>query len=112
MLACCQFMSFNCGAWPRRPVTSPRSSTDTGTLLRSWALPQPLDIIPDGALGRGRADDGWNVVLAAASQTERAAEANQLAAFALADAARLRSVPVGHVDALIAWRPGSGWEPV
>ena len=25
---------------------------------------------------------------------------------------RLRPVPVGHADALIAWRPGAGWEPV
>ena len=74
-------------------------------------LQLPADIIRDGTLGLDRAEDAWSVVLAAASQAETVAENNELAAFALADAARLRPVPVGHADALIAWRPGAGWEP-
>jgi riboflavin-specific deaminase-like protein len=75
-------------------------------------LPQPVDIIRNGAPGLDRDDDAWSVVLAAANHTERAAEANQVATFALDDAARLQSVPAGHADAVIAWRPGSGWESV
>ena len=57
-------------------------------------------------------DDAWNIVLAAARSAEGAAHANQAAAFALDDDARLQ--PAGEEDpnAAIAWRPGAGWELV
>lgn len=56
----------------------------------------------------------WNIVLAAARGAERLAQANQFAAFALAttsNGAQWRPVSDGDPDALIAWRPGVGWEP-
>src|SRR5687767_3100458 len=56
------------------------------------------------------ADDGWSLVQAAARVAERLEEANEPAAFALASDGQLRAVPAGDRDALIAWRPGAGWE--
>src|SRR5204862_59306 len=32
--------------------------------------------------------------------------------FALGEDGQLRALPVGHPDALLAWRPGIGWEPL
>jgi riboflavin-specific deaminase-like protein len=59
--------------------------------------------------GTGReTDEAWDVVLAASSRTAQIAGANEAAAFD----ARLRRVPPAHPDAVIAWRPGTGWEPV
>ena len=55
-------------------------------------------------------DVAWNVVRGAARAAERLAQANQLAAFALANDTQLRPVPPGDPDALVAWRPGIGWE--
>jgi diaminohydroxyphosphoribosylaminopyrimidine deaminase / 5-amino-6-(5-phosphoribosylamino)uracil reductase len=60
-------------------------------------------------------DDAWAIVLAAASEANRAAELNQPAAFAAtfppdSDAAALRVVASASRDAVIQWRPGSGWE--
>jgi len=57
-------------------------------------------------------DVAWSIVLAAAQSAERLSQANQFIAFALADDARLRPVPVDGPDALIAWRPPTGWELV
>jgi riboflavin-specific deaminase-like protein len=60
-------------------------------------------------------DEAWPIVLAAANEAERAAELNEVAAFAASfgpapEDARLRSVPLGDRDAAIVWRPGSGWD--
>src|ERR1700704_1197668 len=52
-------------------------------------------------------DEAWGVVLAAAGRTEQIAGAHEVAAFD----GDLRPVPAGHPDAIITWRPGSGWEP-
>lgn len=57
-------------------------------------------------------DVAWNIVLAAARGAEGAEHANQSAAFALDDDARLRSAERDDPGAVIAWRPGAGWEPV
>lgn len=56
------------------------------------------------------ATKAWSLTLAAARDAEQFAHADRRVACALGDDARLRYVPVGHADALIAWRPGSGWE--
>ena len=57
-------------------------------------------------------DAGWSVVQAAARSAEQLAETNQPAVFALGVDGELRTVPAGDADALIAWRPGAGWEAV
>ena len=48
--------------------------------------------------------------MGAARAAERLAQANQPAAFALANDAQLRPVPAGDPEVLIAWRPGTGWD--
>ena len=60
----------------------------------------------------GMNDAGWSVVQAAARAAERIADANEPAVFALGDDGGLRVVPAGDADALVAWRPGAGWEAV
>jgi len=60
--------------------------------------------------GQSSPDVGWAIVVAAARGAERAAESNQVAAFALASDTQLRPVPAGDPDALIRWRPDAGWE--
>jgi diaminohydroxyphosphoribosylaminopyrimidine deaminase / 5-amino-6-(5-phosphoribosylamino)uracil reductase len=57
-------------------------------------------------------DAAWSITLAAAASADRLAEADQFAAFTLGEDAQLRALPAGHPDALIAWRPGAGWEPL
>ena len=57
-------------------------------------------------------DAGWRVVQAAARAAERTADGNEPAAFGLGTDGELRGVPAGDRDALIAWRPGAGWEAV
>jgi diaminohydroxyphosphoribosylaminopyrimidine deaminase / 5-amino-6-(5-phosphoribosylamino)uracil reductase len=62
-------------------------------------------------------DEAWAIVLAAANGAERAAELGHVAAFAAttpieSDVASLRRVTVGDRDAVIEWRPRSGWELV
>src|SRR5437867_983279 len=54
----------------------------------------------------------WSVVRAAARAAERLTQTEQLVAFALEDDGQLRIVPVTNPEALIAWRPGAGWEAV
>jgi diaminohydroxyphosphoribosylaminopyrimidine deaminase/5-amino-6-(5-phosphoribosylamino)uracil reductase len=64
------------------------------------------------ASGRRTAhDDAWSVVVAAANGAEAAARANQRVSFSLDDDGQLQPVTAGHPDALITWRPGTGWEP-
>jgi diaminohydroxyphosphoribosylaminopyrimidine deaminase / 5-amino-6-(5-phosphoribosylamino)uracil reductase len=58
------------------------------------------------------ADVAWNIVLATARSTERLAQANQPAAFALGDDGQLRLVPAGDRQAIVVWRPDTGWMPV
>ena len=55
-------------------------------------------------------DLAWGIVLAAARDAERLAQAGQRAAFAGTANNGLRAVATDAPDALIAWRPGSGWE--
>jgi diaminohydroxyphosphoribosylaminopyrimidine deaminase/5-amino-6-(5-phosphoribosylamino)uracil reductase len=60
-------------------------------------------------------DDAWAIVLAAANEAKRAAELDEPAAFAATfpaerDAAELREVPRANRDAVVAWRPHSGWD--
>jgi diaminohydroxyphosphoribosylaminopyrimidine deaminase/5-amino-6-(5-phosphoribosylamino)uracil reductase len=62
--------------------------------------------------GERAADAAWRIALAAAGSADRLAEADQFAAFGLDANAELHALPAGHPDALIAWRPGIGWEPV
>jgi len=62
-------------------------------------------------------DEAWAIVLAAANEAERAAQLDDVAAFAAPDAAAnedglLRRVAVGDRDAAVEWRPGAGWKLV
>jgi len=59
--------------------------------------------------GTTRTDEAWSVVLAAAAEAERLAQAAQIAAFALGDDGGLRRVADGERDAIVVWRPGEGW---
>ncbi len=54
----------------------------------------------------------WSLALAAADQAERLDDSDEPAAFGLGGDARLRALPAGHSDALVAWRPHFGWEPL
>jgi diaminohydroxyphosphoribosylaminopyrimidine deaminase/5-amino-6-(5-phosphoribosylamino)uracil reductase len=54
--------------------------------------------------------EAWSVVLAAARDAQRLSGANAYAAFTLGDNGDLKPVGAGHPDALIAWRPGAGWD--
>jgi riboflavin-specific deaminase-like protein len=56
------------------------------------------------------ADPGWRLVHAAARAAEGLAGADRFSMFALAADRELRAVPAGDPAALIAWRPGVGWE--
>ena len=58
------------------------------------------------------ADTGWTLVQAAALAAEGLAAADKSLIFALAPDEQLRAVAAGDPDALIAWRPGAGWEAV
>src|SRR5204862_1294849 len=60
----------------------------------------------------GMIDAGWSVVQAAARAAERTADANEPAVFALAADGSSRAEPAGDADALVAWRPGAGWQAV
>jgi diaminohydroxyphosphoribosylaminopyrimidine deaminase/5-amino-6-(5-phosphoribosylamino)uracil reductase len=66
----------------------------------------------EAATNRESQDAAWSITLAAAGIADRLAEADQFAAFTLGQDDQLRGLPAGHPDALIAWRPGAGWEPV
>jgi riboflavin-specific deaminase-like protein len=57
-------------------------------------------------------DEAWAIVQAAAFAAERLSRAGKLAVFALDGDAQLRPVPTGHPEAVVAWHPGRGWEPV
>lgn len=57
-------------------------------------------------------DAAWNIVLAAARGAEGAAHANLAAVFSLDDDAELQPAEADDPGAVIAWRPGAGWEPV
>ena len=72
----------------------------------------PSGTQPRAAALQSAVDDAWSIVLAAARAAEGAAEANQAALFALGDDRRLRPLAAGDPDAVIAWRPQVGWEPV
>jgi riboflavin-specific deaminase-like protein len=55
-------------------------------------------------------DDAWSVVLDAARHAEPLARGNQHTALALEAGGRLRPVAPGHPDAVIVWRPDTGFE--
>ncbi len=59
--------------------------------------------------GTTRIDEAWNVVLAAAAEADRLAQAAQTAAFAPGDDGGLRRVADGDREAIVAWRPAEGW---
>jgi riboflavin-specific deaminase-like protein len=54
--------------------------------------------------------EAWDIVAAAAREAEAAAAAGVTAAYGVGDDGRLQALTAGHVDAVLAWRPGSGWE--
>ena len=55
-------------------------------------------------------DTAWSLLLTAARSAERAASARRTLLFAQTPDADLCAVPPGHPDAVLAWRPGAGWE--
>jgi riboflavin-specific deaminase-like protein len=61
---------------------------------------------------RTAGEQAWDIVVAAARGAEAASAAGVPATFALAEAGRLSAVPAGHAEALLAWRPAGGWEPL
>src|SRR4051812_9342755 len=74
---------------------------------------QPINTAADPVAEREPGgDDAWNTVQAAAAHAERLAQTTQFAAFALASGQQLRAVATADADAVIAWRPGIGWELV
>ena len=54
--------------------------------------------------------EAWSVVLDAAGYADSLARTNQPAVLALAADGHLRAVEPGHPDAVIAWRPHTGFE--
>jgi riboflavin-specific deaminase-like protein len=56
--------------------------------------------------------EAWSLALAASRYTERMVQADRPAAYALDENGDLRRLPRGHGEALIAWRPDLGWEPL
>jgi riboflavin-specific deaminase-like protein len=55
-------------------------------------------------------EEAWAIVLAAANLADRLAEVDQAAAFTTGDALEpLRATRQGARDAVLVWRPGSGW---
>jgi riboflavin-specific deaminase-like protein len=59
--------------------------------------------------GTTRIDEAWSIVLAAAAEAERLAQAAHTAAFTLGDDGGLRRVVDGDRDAIVVWRPVDGW---
>jgi riboflavin-specific deaminase-like protein len=56
------------------------------------------------------AEAAWRAVLAAAREADAHARAGQPAAFALGRKGQLQPVPEDDPAAVVAWRPGAGWE--
>jgi riboflavin-specific deaminase-like protein len=72
---------------------------------------QPSGTAPHEVEDAGAEDElAWTFLLAASSQAERLSQADQPAAFTIGTHGALQPVPVGDPGALIAWRPGVGWE--
>jgi diaminohydroxyphosphoribosylaminopyrimidine deaminase/5-amino-6-(5-phosphoribosylamino)uracil reductase len=69
----------------------------------------PVSHLDERAAAR---DASWRIVMAAARGAERLALANEPAVCALDADGELRPVAADDADAVIAWRPGSGWAPV
>lgn len=59
--------------------------------------------------GRDRATVAWDLVRTLARDAARAATARRAAAFAFEGPAGLREVAPDGPDAVVAWRPGTGW---
>jgi riboflavin-specific deaminase-like protein len=77
-------------------------------MMRQQPSTEP-EQMPDAEGATGTA---WTVALAAAHDAERAAASNVHAEFALVGTGELRQVPPGDPNAMIAWRPGIGWDLV
>jgi diaminohydroxyphosphoribosylaminopyrimidine deaminase/5-amino-6-(5-phosphoribosylamino)uracil reductase len=60
--------------------------------------------------GRDRGEAwAWNIVLAAAGAAEACATADEVATYTSGADGDLTRVPHDHPDAVVAWRPGTGW---
>jgi riboflavin-specific deaminase-like protein len=74
-------------------------------------MAQPLSTSPARADdAQPAADAGWAIVQAASVAADRVAAADQVAAFALEPGGQLRVATAADPEALLAWRPGFGWE--
>ena len=62
--------------------------------------------------GESAAEPAWRVVLAAARTAARAAQSGVAAAYAASNDNELRQVAAADPDAVLAWRPDVGWEPL
>lgn len=54
--------------------------------------------------------DAWSIVLAAAREADRLAQAGQPAAMTIAGDSQLRQVPPDDPDAVLLWHPDTGWD--
>lgn len=72
---------------------------------------QPFETAPDQRDLAGAEDElAWSVLLAASQEAERLGRGGQVAAFSISSDGRLLPVPRDHADAVITWRPDTGWE--
>jgi riboflavin-specific deaminase-like protein len=58
------------------------------------------------------AAEAWSIVLAAARDVQRIADAGEPVALTLVDNDVLQPISPGHPDAMIAWSPDTGWRTV
>jgi diaminohydroxyphosphoribosylaminopyrimidine deaminase / 5-amino-6-(5-phosphoribosylamino)uracil reductase len=58
------------------------------------------------------ADQAWHIVLAAAAEADRVADAAEPAMYAATEAGELRRVAADASDAVLRWQPRSGWSVV
>jgi riboflavin-specific deaminase-like protein len=72
---------------------------------------QPFETAPDERELAGAEDElAWSILLAASRQAEALERSGQIAAFAINPEGFLLPVARDDADAVITWRPGSGWE--
>ena len=70
----------------------------------------PADSVPIPAGTDAVVESAWTILLAAARHADRAAAIDPAGSFALTSEGRLRPTSAVDSDALLVWRPETGWE--